>query len=351
MRRFNIYTFYHNDLYCRLFYKSLEKYDVKVIYHELDLNWFLNNREKIDFVHFHWPEFYYSSPQKLTQIYLTIKLSIFLLVIKFFNKKIIWTAHNAYPHNVIEPNFIEFISRLSMVLFANLIFVHSATSKGIITKNFPFSSNKICVIKHGNYINYYLNDITFFEARRSLKINKDAYIYLFIGACKPYKGLETLIEAFRRVEGEKNVLLIVGHFLDKAYYEKISNSISKKYKEKKDIILIDKYIPDHEIQYYLNASNVLVLPYRNILTSGTALLGLSFGIPIIAPQKGFFVDLIENNSLGLLYDGTSVKDLARKMHKIKSLKFSKKQIIKHTRKFDWNEVGKSSYGFLLKLVS
>ena len=47
-----------------------------------------------------------------------------------------------------------------------------------------------------------------------------------------------------------------------------------------------RYIPDAELQVWLRAADVVVLPFRDILTSGSAILALSFGRAVVAPALG-----------------------------------------------------------------
>jgi glycosyltransferase involved in cell wall biosynthesis len=62
----------------------------------------------------------------------------------------------------------------------------------------------------------------------------------------------------------------------------------------------------------MNAADVLVLPYQDILNSGSVYLGLSFGIPIIAPEIGCIPSTMPQTTK-LLYDldGENLKDKLR----------------------------------------
>jgi glycosyltransferase involved in cell wall biosynthesis len=45
-------------------------------------------------------------------------------------------------------------------------------------------------------------------------------------------------------------------------------------------------IPDEDIQLYMNAADVVVLPYRNVLNSGVLQLAYSFAKPVVAAAVG-----------------------------------------------------------------
>ena len=48
---------------------------------------------------------------------------------------------------------------------------------------------------------------------------------------------------------------------------------------------------EDEIQLYLKGADLVVLPFREILNSGSAMLSLSFGCPILVPEKGSMGEL------------------------------------------------------------
>ena len=54
------------------------------------------------------------------------------------------------------------------------------------------------------------------------------------------------------------------------------------------------------MQLFLRGADVMVLPYRDVLTSGSAILGMTFGLPIVAPRIGCLPETLEGCSI--LYD-------------------------------------------------
>jgi beta-1,4-mannosyltransferase len=52
------------------------------------------------------------------------------------------------------------------------------------------------------------------------------------------------------------------------------------------IELTDAVVPDDELQLYFNACDVVALPFRQVLNSGSLLLAMSFGCPVVAPRLG-----------------------------------------------------------------
>ena len=48
----------------------------------------------------------------------------------------------------------------------------------------------------------------------------------------------------------------------------------------------DTLVPDEELQLYFNACDLVALPFRQVLNSGSLLLAMSFGCPVVAPRLG-----------------------------------------------------------------
>jgi beta-1,4-mannosyltransferase len=77
-----------------------------------------------------------------------------------------------------------------------------------------------------------------------------------------------------------------------------------------------RWVPRAEVQHLFVASDLVVLPYRRILNSGTVLLALSFGRPVLVPDLGAMREQQERFGAEWvrLYSGDlSARDLARAM--------------------------------------
>ncbi len=59
------------------------------------------------------------------------------------------------------------------------------------------------------------------------------------------------------------------------------------------IICIFRFVPEKEMQSYLNASDLVVLPFAEVLNSGSVLLALSFNRPVLTAADGALLELRE----------------------------------------------------------
>jgi glycosyltransferase involved in cell wall biosynthesis len=55
------------------------------------------------------------------------------------------------------------------------------------------------------------------------------------------------------------------------------------------------YLDDDQIQYFLNAADVVVLPYKKLTNSGVLFLAMSFGKPVICSDQGSASEIIKDN--------------------------------------------------------
>jgi beta-1,4-mannosyltransferase len=68
------------------------------------------------------------------------------------------------------------------------------------------------------------------------------------------------------------------------------------------------------LQYFFQACDVCVLPYRNVTTSGAGVLAFSFGRPIVAPALGGFVELCADGR-GFTYDPADTDGLKQALQR------------------------------------
>jgi D-inositol-3-phosphate glycosyltransferase len=95
-----------------------------------------------------------------------------------------------------------------------------------------------------------------------------------------------------------------------AYREEIQQTVDKEFK-RGQITLRIQFIPDAEMELYLKAGDVMVLPYREIFQSGILFLAYSFGLPVVATDVGSFREEIVEGSTGFLCKADEPAELSK----------------------------------------
>ena len=169
---------------------------------------------------------------------------------------------------------------------------------------------------------------------------------MFLGLIRPYKGIEDLIDTFLKISNTNTRLLIAGRVFGIINYESKLKELTK---GNCRIKLFLDFIPDEDIQVFLNACDVFVLPYKDITTSGAAYLALSFGRPLIAPLIASFPEVITASS-GILYNATKPDGLVTALTEARTQEWSENKILEYAHKYDWNKLGPQLCGLYRKQV-
>lgn len=298
-----------------------------------------------DILHLHWHHPFLVTDNKYLSIIKSVGFMCQLLPLKFMGVKMVWTIHNITGHKRNSEPVELFFSKYLAKICDRLI-VHCASAKQEVIKKYYISESSVVVIQHGNYIGQYENTIKHSDARNKLCIKDEDMVFLYFGQIRQYKGIPELLNAFRILHNNKvnNVkLLIVG----KSYDDKIKEQILNNRNDREKIMPVIEFIPDKDIQLYMNAADIIVLPYKDILTSGTTILAMSFGKPIIAPEIGCIIDILDNKG-GFLYSTKIENGLYEAM--ICALNTDKTILqnmgiynLRLAEQFSWTEIGKRTY--------
>jgi len=294
---------------------------------------------KTKLIHMHWVEGYSGFSSK-NKFFSRLKFLIFIIdiyIVKYLLKaKIVWTIHNLYSH---ECNYrkLEKLGRKFFSKKVDAIICHCKYAKKEFIREFGALENKIHLIKHGNF-NCYENKISKENAREELNFESNDFIYLIFGSIRPYKGTINLIESFKKLRRDRNIkLLIVG----KPKTNEVKRDILNRIKNSPNIKFIFKFITEEQIQVYFNASDMIVYPFKKILTSGGIFLAMSFGKPIIAPQLGCIPETIDEKG-AFLYDPKKVDGLLNALKKAienrDKLKEMGENNLKLANEFEWKTI-------------
>jgi glycosyltransferase involved in cell wall biosynthesis len=241
--------------------------------------------------------------------------TLLMFYYRMMGKKIALTAHNV--NQARRDGNDSVLNRLTLRMQYRLtdhIFVHTQKMKDELIAEFGVRDRAVTVIRHPVNDAFPDTDLTPAEAKRQLGLRNDEKEILCFGRIKPYKGIEHLLEAFQMLaERDASYRLIIAGEVQKeneGYLNQIKQRIPSEL-ERGQIILKVQFIPDEEMELYLKAADVMVLPYNEIFQSGVLFLGYSFGLPVIATDVGSFREEIIEGRTGFLCRPGDPTDLAK----------------------------------------
>lgn len=293
-------------------------------------------KHQVSLIHLHWPDPYFKGGSLSIKLIYGIKLICDVICCRLSGKRIVWTIHNLVSHDSrfcsIEQNSYILLAALSSALI-----VHSLFAATEVQKMYKANIKKMFVIPHGHYREVYGQTMAKNVAREKLNLPMHANIFLNFGMVKPYKGLEELIKIWK--ENDFGLLLIAGQAMNENYKVYIGDLINNH----PEIIWFNQFVPEDEVHFYFSSADVVILPFRSVLTSGSLMLAFSFGKPVIAPSIGIAKEIFENVD-ELLYDPGNTQGLARSIKKSCSVDLLglSKGIAERIDIFNWNEIGKKT---------
>jgi glycosyltransferase involved in cell wall biosynthesis len=263
-------------------------------------------------------------------------LALALVLARWLGVRVVYTVHNLVPHhnrNSYYASLRRLANRLIFV-WADAVHVHSYHTAEAIAQSYRRTRN-VFVVPHGNYVGWYPNAISRAEARLRLGLSSDAFVYLFLGQIAPYKGLEDLVEAFLALDDPSTRLVIAGRVSRAGHGTHTRIAAMTRHPH---VLYRPGFVPDEELQVYFNAADVVVLPYRQITTSASALLALSFGRPVVAPAMGVLSEIVPA-SVGVSYVPEEPGALMAALRCARRITWSSQAVLTYARQFDWSDVG------------
>lgn len=243
--------------------------------------------------HLHWIMFSFPFKNPIVLVLSLMNTLLSLLWIKALGYKLVWTAHNITPHEIVTIN--DLLVTKILVRITDHIIVHSESTRIDLVK-LGANTSIITTIPISHYINQYKNTTNRNASRKLLRVPIDSFIFVFFGQIREYKGLEYLIREFNKLKYTDALLLIKGKCPNPKFLEKLTTCVQNM----KNIVFDPTLADDDEVQLYMNTADIIVLPFNRVTTSSSAVLALSFYKPIIAPRIGSLTDLPDD--VGYFYN-------------------------------------------------
>ena len=255
-------------------------------------------RWKPHILHLHWLHYFFLAQGLTKSLIKSVAFLAQLCLARLLGVKIVWTAHNLVNHERQRETLDRFF-RGVVARFADAIIVHGASAGPAVAARCRIKDlRSFAVVPHGNYVDVYPNTQSRSTARGELGLAEDVPVMLFLGGIRPYKGVLRLVRSFKRMDPSGgSVLLIVGPAYDRGLMARIQAEIDSQ----RGIRFLPGFVEPERIQTFMNAADLVVLPHREILTSGALVLAMSFGKPVIAPRLGCIPDMVDEQG-SFFYD-------------------------------------------------
>lgn len=251
----------------------------------------------VNILHLHYPQHYFerynkwNAPRKLR--------FPFDLRLAANHAPLVYTVHDLHPLDGRE-DWLECFACLSPLKQASAIIVHSDGMRKKIAGMSASWAEKCVIIPHGDLAPFYGEPLRQQTARKQLGFDGDHKICLVFGLLTPNKGVEELIEFWKR-ESPDAILAIIGKVKSAEYGRQVT-ALSEGIP---GIVLKCEFQSDEQLRLWFSAADCMILNYGKISTSGVASLARSYGIPILLPARHTTIDLGEPDPSVFRFDTVS----------------------------------------------
>ncbi len=288
--------------------------------------------------------------------------TVLMLYYKWLGKKVVFTAHNVNAgKRDLNDSWLNRFGLRAQYRLADHIFVHTEAMKNEVVRDFGVHGRMVTVIPFGINNSVPNTGLTSAGAKRQLGIGDDEKTMLFFGIIRPYKGLEFLTDVFLKLAANRAGyrLIIAGNALEgsEQYLDEIQRKIDSDVNGGRILRKI-QFIPDHEVEIYFKAADVLALPYTHIFQSGVLFLAYNFGLPVVATDVGSIREDVLEGVTGYICKPRDPADLTRAIEQyfesslFKTLDSRRREIREYaSTRHSWDVVGEMTLNVYSELLA
>lgn len=226
-----------------------------------------------DIMHLHWPENLVTQGSVTGDFKRLVWFGALLRWLKWRGVSVVWTVHNAGSHSRRHPRLERTLRRLLSARVSGFIYLNEHD----LSECNEYSRKHICPatfhIPHGHYLPVLPYNATSSQSRA------DRRWILYFGQIKPYKGVEHLVQAHRALEEPaRNPIQILGKCED----QDIRSTLIKAQGPLLDLHL--GFFDNVQLMEAAERSLLVVLPYCEVTNSGSLMMALSLGLPVLTTE-------------------------------------------------------------------
>ncbi len=214
-------------------------------------------------------------------------------------------------------------------------------------------------------------DPNFDKEKVKAELGLRKHVFLFFGFIRKYKGLHNVIKSFAKLAKERDdvSLLIVGEsFWNTLDSNKLSTKIKKgifgfikkliirksgdesNYRPlelidelgiKEQTVVINRYVPNEEVNKYFQTADCNVLFYLVATPSGVESIAYNFKLPTIATRVGHFPETIKHGYNGYLAEPEDIESMYNVMVEFLNNPITRERVEEQARDMSWENYAKA----------
>lgn len=244
---------------------------------------------RADVLHFHWPDHFVSRPSALSGVRGATKVVLSCLLMRARGRAVVWTVHNLKPHDTRHSWLERAFWPVFTALLTGCICLTTAGRTSALDRFPRLRTKQVAVVAHGSYAGVYPEfDGAAADARDGLGLPADSSPLLFFGQIRPYKNVPALLEAFASVDDPGARLIVAGESPDPSLMAALHEAAARDGR-----VTMTGRVADEDVQRVFTASVGAVLPFRDVLNSGSVFLALSLRRPVLVPVTSVFTEIAQ----------------------------------------------------------
>lgn len=198
-----------------------------------------------------------------------------------YKGKLYYHLHNDIPNNI----------SVKAVMQCKLLLISEYLKKHVNEVCGQDVSEQCVIVKNGFDCDRFaqkLPENERLELKRKVGIEPDKKIVMFAGRIAPTKGILELTEAFKRLNRDDTVLMVVGaHNFGTGQTSEFQKRMEKQFSELGKRVCFTGYVPYDEIWKYYKLADIAVLPSIWEEPAGLTMIeACAAGIPLITTESG-----------------------------------------------------------------
>jgi beta-1,4-mannosyltransferase len=289
---------------------------------------------RYDVFHIHWPENLIRTRTRWAVVPKRLLFVALMARLRLSRRAVVRTIHNVAPHESGGP--VE----------DGLLRMCDGMTDGFVRLNRTTEAPEreyVATIPHGHY-----KDRP--EYRRARTSPPAENRLLYFGLIRPYKGVDDLVDAFRTLDRPDTTLRVVGKPQDPDLARKVREAGERH----ESISCRLEFVPDSDLGREIAQARLVVLPYREMHNSGSAILALSMARPVVVPATPVNRELRDEVGPGWVYlydspalDAPTLQSVLEQVSADDAIRPAEPDLSGR----DWSAVGEGHYAFYRSVLA